>query len=86
MEQAEKLKIEKLEEKIRSMGEELGILKTLLNSPRVQIRNLEGALKTIDTAPTGVDYMDGTVLLYDDGADRKIYVKINDTFYSVAVT
>jgi hypothetical protein len=64
----------------------LNDLSNSIKNPRVQIENLEGVFKTVSVAPAVEDYRDGVVLLFDDGADRKIYAKLNGVFYSTTIT
>lgn len=73
-------------DKFLSLEKEINSLKNFILNPRVQIKNLEGTFKTLSSAPSVSDFMDGSVILYDDGADRKIYAKINGVFYSATLT
>lgn len=71
-----------------SLETSLNALQTSLRSPRVQIKNFEGLFKSAATAPTVTDtnWTDGSMLLSDTGVTRKINVRINGVWYSVAVT
>lgn len=78
-------KIQDLEKKVADLTNSLQETDNYLESPRVQIRNLEGAFKTLGAAPTA-DFMDGALVLTDISGTRKINVRINKVWYSVTVT
>lgn len=54
-----------------------------LNSPRVQILNLEGAMNVLSAAPTNTDVLDGS---FYATTEPKFYIRINGAWKSVALT
>lgn len=73
-------KIMALEAKIEELENKLQTLESFLSNPRVRIRDFEGLLKTLDSAPDE-EYPDGSMVLVDlGGGDTRLYNRINGTW------
>lgn len=54
---------------------------------RVQIRNLEGAFKVVSKVPdTTSGWLNGSIVLYDDGTNRRLYAYMNGVWRVVTLT
>lgn len=87
----------KLQEEVKKLSKELevNIARTQLifnsiNSPRVSFDNFEGRFKILTSDPTsGTSTFtpdSGTLYFYDDGATRRIYVRINNSWRYINLT
>jgi len=75
-----------LEQKSVSLETRIRFLETLIISPRVQIKNLEGALKIGSTAPTTNDTQEGCLFLTNESGTYKFYARINNGWRGVTLT
>lgn len=75
-----------LEQKNLALETRIRFLETLIISPRVQIKNLEGALKIGSTAPTTNDTQEGCLFLTNESGTYKFYARINNGWRGVTLT
>ncbi len=78
-------RIVKLINIINDLSNTVSNLDQKLNGASVQIKNWEGYLKIVSSAPTEA-MTDGTLLLYENGTTRKFYARINNAWYSATLT
>jgi len=86
--------LEKMKRDLKSTQETLNTalkrledLENYTESPRVQIRNLEGLFKTLAEEPTSiVGYQNGSLVLTEVGSTRKVYFLINGSWRYVTLT
>lgn len=80
--------VELLKKKIDGLNQRIRDLETVVFSVRTNIDNLEGNFKILTAEPTASDtnWDEGSLILTDVSGTRKLFVRINQAWYSVEVT
>ena len=75
-----------LQQQNASLENRVRYLETLIISPRVQIKNFEGALKVGSVAPTTNDTQEGCLFLTNESGTYNLYARINNAWRVVTLT
>lgn len=82
MDQDTQKQLDDLKRQVSNLQDIVDDLSGMLNSPRVQILNLEGAMNVLSAAPTNTDVLDGS---FYATTEPKLYIRINGAWKSVAL-